>query len=264
MKSFLLSTILLAAGFSTVAAQTTPLTDPLPEEKETPITCELKTAPSRAGIPVFTEAKDGKEAVGTYHYKLWIPKGYAAAPAKKWPCMFIMSPGGNAGMGSMGDYLKANGFVVVMLTEAKNGQWPPIVGNFLAAHDDVVKRVRIAEGQKYATGFSGGARGSSVFVQARPGFCGLVLQGAGASQSTGNKYNVTGIRANSKLYTVLTMGTTDDNKKEEEPLKRALGASKFEIIEFEGGHQGASAEVFAKAMDWIKSKTGGSASAFGR
>jgi hypothetical protein len=262
MKSLLFAGALACIGIHTVFAQATPLTDPLPEEKETPITCELTTPPPRAGIPVFTEAKDGREAVGTYHYKLWIPKGYAAAPTKKWPCIFIMSPGGNAGMGSMGDYLKANGFVVVMLMEAKNGPWIPIVGNFLAAHDDVVKRVRIAEGQKYATGFSGGARGSSVFVQARPGFCGLVLQGAGASQGNG-KYNVTGIRANSKLYTVLTMGTTDDNKKEAEPLKRALGSSKLEILEFEGGHQGAPAEVFAKAMDWIKSKTGGSASAFG-
>jgi hypothetical protein len=263
MKISVATALLLGAMIVSLPAQTaTPLTQPLVEGQDTTITCELKTPPTRAGIPVFNTAKDCQTAVGTYHYKLWIPMGYLAAPQKKWPCIFVMSPGGNAGMGPMAEYLKANGFVVVMLVEAKNGEWGPIVGNFLAAHDDVTKRVRIAEGQKYATGQSGGARASSVFVQARPGFCGLVLQSAGASQDNG-KYNVTGIRSNSKLYTVMTMGNTDGNKKEEAPLKSALGSSRFEIIDFDGGHVWAPAPVFAQAMDWIKGKTGGaSASAF--
>ena len=97
-------------------------------------------------------------------------------------------------MGTMQGYLKANGFVVVMLLDAKNGPWEPIVGNFLAAHDDVVKRVRIEEGKKYATGMSGGGRASSVFVQIRPGFCGLVTQGAGASFDGKNDYQIAGIK----------------------------------------------------------------------
>ena len=89
--------------------------------------------------------------------------------------MFIASPSGNASMGAMAERLKSGGYVVVMLVESKNGPWGPIVGNFLAAHDDVVQRVRIQEGLKFATGMSGGARASSVFVQARPGFAGLIL-----------------------------------------------------------------------------------------
>ncbi len=47
-------------------------------------------------------------------------------------------------------------------------------------------------------------------------------------------------------------------------MKSALGSARFEIIEFDGGHVWAPAPVFAQAMDWIKSKSGGSASVFSR
>src|SRR4051794_5358417 len=174
--AFLGSLSLFAASAS---AEVTPLNQPLPEESETTITCELAEAPRANQVPVFDTQKQAEDAKGTYHYKLWLPKGYNADATRRWPCMFIMSAGGNASMGLMAAWLKANGFVVVTLAEARNGPWEPIVGNFLAAHDDVTKRVRIAEGRKFATGESGGARGSSVFVQLRPGFTGLILQGAG-------------------------------------------------------------------------------------
>ena len=38
--------------------------------------------------------------------------------------------------------------VVVMLIESRNGPWAPTIGNFFAAHDDVVRRIRIREGQR--------------------------------------------------------------------------------------------------------------------
>ncbi len=140
-----------------VQSAPTPLDAPLPEEAETEIACDLTVAPKAGEVPVLSSAKDALEALGSYHYRLWLPKGYAAEPSKRWPCIFIMSPGGRATMQSMKESLKGRGFVVVMLVEAKNGPWGPIVGNFLAAHDDVAKRVRIDPTAKYATGFSGGA-----------------------------------------------------------------------------------------------------------
>ncbi len=156
----------------TLHAETTPLTQPLSDESLTTITCELTQAPPYSDVPVFDKPQEAASTVGTYHYKLWLPKGYGAAPARQWPCMFVMAAGGNASMATMESWLKSNGFIVVLLVEAKNGSWSPIIGNFLAAHDDVIKRVRVADGQKYATGQSGGARASSVFVQLRPGFRG--------------------------------------------------------------------------------------------
>jgi len=238
-------------------AETTPLTQPLSDESETKITCELTQPPRPSEVPVFKSQKDAESTRGVYHYKLWLPKGYSADAKKSWPCMFIMSAGGNAAMGPMESHLKNNGFVVVMLVEAKNGPWPPIMGNFLAAHDDVIKRVRIAEGRKFATGQSGGARASSVFVQLRPGFCGLILQAAGASSDEAGNYNVAGIKRNPQLHIAMTMGTSDSNKHEVGRMKKLFTSQRLAVFEFNGGHMWAPAEVFEKAMAWLNEKTSG-------
>lgn len=235
---------------------TTPLNAPLPEGAETPITCELTKAPTVAETRIFGSPKEADTAKGVWHYKLWIPNGYAAAPLKKWPAMFIMSPGGNAGMGAMADHLKAKGFVVVLLVDSKNGPWGPVVGNFLAAHDDVIKRVRIDETKKFATGHSGGARGSSLFVQARPGFVGLIMQSAGPA-SVHDAYDVMGIRGNAKLYVAMTMGDSDQNKSEVERTKAALSVpARFQAFPFAGGHQWAPRETIEQALTWVESKSG--------
>lgn len=239
--------ILTAAAFAGI----TPLTEPLGEEKEITITCELTEAPKRNEIVVFESAKQGEAAKGVYNYKLWLPKGYLAEPQKRFPCMFIMSAGGNAAMGNMAEYLKTNGFVVVMLVEAKNGQWEPIVGNFLAAHDDVIKRVRVDLDRRFATGMSGGARGSSVFVQARPGFAGLILQGAGLAYDEKSAYHSSKIKRDSKLRVAMTMGDSDSNKSEMERTGSELSRSRFRVFEFKGGHVWAPPEVFAEAMAWV-------------
>jgi hypothetical protein len=242
----------------TVCAQTTPLSQPLKDGAETTITCELTQAPHVSQVPVLKSQKEADNTKGIYHYKLWLPAGYSAKPQEQWPCLFIMSPAGNASMGAMESYLKANGFVVVMLVEAKNGPWEPIIGNFLAAHDDVIKRVRIADGRKYATGQSGGARASSVFVQLRPGFGGLILQSAGASfDDSNNNYNVAGIVRNAHLRVAMTMGDSDKNKNEVDRMKALLPAQRFAAFEFKGGHVWAPADVFEKAMTWVQAKSAG-------
>lgn len=214
------------------AEAVTPFNAPLPESAETLITCQLAKAATTAETRIFDAPKDADSAKGTWHYKLWMPTGYAAAPLKKWLIMFIMSAGGNAGMGAMADHLKAKGYVVVMLADSKNGPWGPVIGNFLAAHDDVIKRVRIDETKKFATGQSGGARGSSLFVQTRPGFAGLILQATGLASVRG-AYDVQGIRSNPRLYVVMMMGDTDQNKDEVERTKVAISApARFQTFPF--------------------------------
>ena len=92
------------------------------EQQEVTITCELTQAPKWSDIPVFESATDCLAATGTYHYVLWLPKGYLADTQRRWPCMFIADGGGHAKMGNMAAWLKARGYVVVMLVESKNGQ----------------------------------------------------------------------------------------------------------------------------------------------
>ncbi len=226
--------------------------EPLAEETEISITCQLMQAPSIGQVPVFAMTKECEECKGTYHYKLWLPKGYNAAPQRRWPCMFMASAGGNAKMGQMAGWLKANRYIVVMLVESKNGPWAPIIGNFLAAHDDVVNRVRIQEGLKFATGMSGGARASSMFVQLRAGFCGLILQGAGAAYDPQNRYAATGLRQNAALYIAMTVGRKDNNFGEANRMKNLIPSNRFFAVEFDGGHVWAPADVFGKAITWTE------------
>jgi hypothetical protein len=246
--------LLVGAGATTLTAETTPLDQPLVEEKEITITCELKVAPRVGEVPVLQSAKECEGAKGVYHYKLWLPKGYLADSQKRWPCLFIAAAGGNAKMGNMAAWLKTNGYVVVMLVESKNGPWEPIIGNFLAAHDDAVKRARILEGAKVATGMSGGARASSVFVQLRPGFSGLILQAAGAAFDGQNRYHVAGLKRNPNVHVALTMGDQDKNHGEVARMKAALGGSRLRVYSFKGGHEWAPAPVFEEAAEWIQSQ----------
>ena len=253
MKRFANYILLLWIGVCAISrAEITAPDLPLQEGHEVTITCELKQAPKQQDIPVFDSAKDVEQSKGIYHYKLWLPKGYFADSQRRWPCIFIASPDGNAGMGQMDPWLKSNGYVVVMLVESKNGPWGPIVGNFLAAHDDVVRRVRIQEELKFATGMSGGARASSVFVQIRSGFSGLILQAAGAASDDKGGYHLVGIKRNPALWVAMTMGDNDDNKSEVARMRTALGAAKFLALSFKGGHDWAPLEVFDRAITWIE------------
>jgi hypothetical protein len=253
MKYLLLwSTVALFAGVS-VRGEVTPLNQSLPEEQEITIACELTVPPKLSDIPVFRLTKECETAKGDYHYNLWLPKGYHADTQRRWPCLFIASARGKAKMGNMAEWLKANGYIVVMLVESRNGPWEPIVGNFVAAHDDLVKRVRILEGMKMATGMSGGARASSIFVQIRPGFSGLILQGAGAAfeEKTG-KYHLDKMKRNSALHTVITMGKEDNNAVEVDRMKAGLGTSRLDVLMFDGGHMWAPQDLFENAIVWIE------------
>ncbi len=250
--------IIFASVFFSVGAianaEITPLSAPLQEGTETVIECELKQAPTLSEVPVFEIQKEVKDTPGIYHYGLWVPKDYNKNPQRRWPCVFIMSASGSAGFGVMKNRLEMNGgYIVVMLVEAKNGPWPPIIGDFLAAHDDVIQRMRVQEGLKFATGFSGGARASSVFAQLRPGFSGLIMQAAGPSfQSKSGNYNVAGLKRNPNLWVAMTMGDSDGNRNEIEKFRKQFGAERFKAFSFKGGHSGAPAPVFAEALDWIE------------
>jgi hypothetical protein len=210
-------------------ARPTPLDAPLAEGGLTRITCLHR-------------------GTDPYHYQLWLPAGYSAAPTKSWPTIFIASPGGKATQGNMAEWIQRHGYVAVMLEESRNGEWEPSVGNFIAAHDDVVRRVRVAEGRKIATGMSGAARASSVFVGLRPGFGGLLLQGAGYAPVGPNGASpVPGIKV---AAIAATFGEKDPNYAEGPRMKRLFG-DRMELFEFRGGHQWAPKETVEDALDSI-------------
>ena len=188
----------------------TPLTASLPEDEETLVSVVLQEkhrkyqAPERGLQPLKG---------GEYNYKVWIPKGYNAQKTRNWPCIFIINPKGNAGMGPMSAYLRAGDYIVVMLQEASAAGLHR--ENFLTAHDDVVQRLRIASRLKFATGFAGGARIASLVVQYRPGFAGLFQQGAGfAFNKNSGQYLIANLPRNN--FSIATsIGNSDSTSFEE-------------------------------------------------
>jgi predicted esterase len=219
-------------------------------------------APSRT-TPLELVIKDGVETriacdhnggyskySGVYHYRVILPKGYHADPAKEWSVLFVASPGGNATLGNMADWVKKHGYIAILLDESKNGPWDPSVGNFLAAHQDAMKRFRIGPGRKVCTGFSGGARASSIFVSIGDNFGGVILQGAGTGILDDGLRGLRGVQIPA---VVVTMGKKDSNRGEIKALREML-SDRLEVLEFEGGHQWAPKDTIEKALDYVHAK----------
>ncbi len=182
-----------------------------------------------------------------FHYRLYLPADYHAAAPARYPVMFIASPSGHASMGAMAARLRRDRWVVVMLVESRNGSndWMP---NFLAAHDDVMGRVRVHPDMKFCTGLSGGARVCSVYPGMRSGFRGLVLQAAGLWSP-----RIFADGANRDLVIYGTFGAFDFNLKFARQVRRAIPPGARGLAEvWDGGHAWAPPEVFDRAMDWVE------------
>ncbi len=220
----------------------TPATELPPPGAEAAITCEI------AGRESFsaTGMKD-KPAPGFYHYQLYLPAGFDSGAEH--PAIFVMSPGGKARAAGLKPFADQAGWIVAGLTEAKNGPWEPIMGNFLAAHDDLVRRCKVAADKKFATGFSGGARGSSLFVQLRPGFRGVLLQGAGFWFED-RAYGVKELPPTCRV--AMIVGTADNNHSELARLREALPRKQpFKSWEWPGGHQKPPDDLLREALLWL-------------
>lgn len=184
---------------------------------------------------------------GFFHYQLYLPADYHENSAAKYPVMFITAPSGDAEMGPMAARLKRDRWVVVMLVEARNGSvlWQP---NFVAAYDDVLRRVHVQPEMFFCTGFSGGARMCSTFPGMRPGFQGLILQAAGYWGPS--KY----VReASTPLAVYGIFGNTDPNRSEARRIRGSQPTATRTMIEvWEGDHAWAPTPVFERALDWVE------------
>lgn len=157
---------LLLIGAS-AAAETSPPDTPLPDDKVTTIQCEHATSE-----PVFIGDATVQSLPGTYSYKVYVPPGYndPTNAESTYPVVFVCSGSGNPSIKDLHSFARSHRWVVVLVSDAKNGPWPPIYGAFLATHDDAMKRLRIRDGLKIAMGASGGAAMTGYGITVRPGF----------------------------------------------------------------------------------------------
>ena len=232
--------VLLLAG-PLAAEEPTPLMAVLPAGEVTTIAC-LSPYGARQNVPDWPPD-------GLFHYRLYLPSDYHDQPARQYPIMFIASPGGEAQMGHMAERLTRDRWVVAMLSESRNRSvlWYP---NFVAAYSDVMKRVRVHPKMLFCTGFSGGARVCSSYPSIRPGFQGLILQGAGYS---GPAWVLT--RSNARVTVYGLFGDRDPNRREAHRIRRRLPLHTRSLVEiWDGGHEWAPAPAFERALDWAEDK----------
>jgi hypothetical protein len=223
---------------------------PTPDDAITEIACSTAVKAIRAGNGNMTVA------AGDYHYRVYLPPDYSKDADETFPCMFIFSPEGNAKPGHLADFARKNRWVLVMLVESKNGTFDPVIGNFLAAYDDAVKRIRIQPGMLFATGESGGARAASMAVELRPGFGGVLLQGAGFWYPAGYKTTHSFKNVNPSLAVYALFGQTDMNRGEAMTVRHDLPPNtpyRWDI--FTGGHQWAPTDAVEPALQWLQKQS---------
>lgn len=227
-------------------ADVTPHDAILTSNATTTITCQYTGGALSAGDWRITPAKD------TYHYRLYVPPGYDPQSKDRYGCLIVFSPTGDADPGTAGWWLRRERMFGVSLVEAKNGPTEPIMGNFLAAFDDVKSRVPIADGFIVMTGMSGGARCTSVAAALRPGCGGLILQGAGFAIING-RFSTSATKTNPGMAVYGIFGLEDFNAPEMPTLAKALnGKVPFRCAVFDGQHDYAPPADMAEGLDYIQ------------
>jgi hypothetical protein len=222
-----------------------------PELKEDTTTLFHVTWPEKTHLPHPYE--DLPAAAGNFSYGLYLPPGYNEHPNQRYPSIWIMSPGGSAGLGNMAARAHDEGWVAVMFVEARNGDWDPIFGDFLSTHADVVNRVRLIDGLKIGTGFSGGARGTSILTQICPGFGGEILQAAGFAFYDSGDYRTELVPHDHPYAVFMADGKNDGNVTEIEKMKSALHVP-FKGVTFDGSHDAAPKPLMNAGLDWMLQK----------
>lgn len=181
-------------------------------------------------------------------YALYLPSNYTAS--KKWPVIYGFDPAarGNLPVQLFKDAAEKYGYIVVGSNNSRNGPAVPLQKIIATLWDDTHARFSIDERRVYATGFSGGARVACAFASAYEGMvAGVIACGAGfPSQITPSR--------STPFVFFGTVGTDDFNYFEMRQLDRTLDslgiAHRVEV--FEGGHDWASPNLLARAVEWLE------------
>lgn len=232
--------------------QPTPMDAPLAEETPVTIDCELKRMPGVSEMKHLTRFKERQAVMGAFQYQVRLPRGFHEAPAKSWPSMFIVAPEDHARLEAVQAWLSTNGFVTVVLLNARQGDLAPAIGNFLSAHDDAVKRLRLKDGEKWMIGVEEVGRRASLFVQYRPGFRGLLLLNTLAFRGAGNKPDLEGLRRNSTIRIASLYDYMGGSLRDDWLIGKAINApERSRSFEYWESIDGDFTKAFDRATAWI-------------
>ncbi|MCJ8330758.1 MAG: hypothetical protein HRT89_25170 [Lentisphaeria bacterium] len=237
----------LLLAVSMLFAKPTPLSLKLKGDATTLIECNLAKPIEKSPFKKALTAP-----LKGYHYNLYIPANYTKYKTLKFPVMFISSPTGKAGMTTLKQRLIDDHWIVVMLIESKEGDenW---LNNFLAAHDDVMKRCRIAKNGKFAAGLGEGARYVSSYPLFRKGFQGIFCHGAGFYKGFSKKNYYKWFKDGIKV--AMSFDDTNANAYEAHKLRRDLNKEcKYRLFFYKGENSWAPTDIVNDMMNWMNNQ----------
>jgi len=185
----------------------------------------------------------GINCVGTsFHYQVYVPKGYD--PAKPAPLVVHSNPGGNAKPLST-KLADEFGWIMIGLTEARNGPYQVIVHNRAAALFDLRLRLAIDWRQVFFAGDSGGARSSSLSAMTYPDLCAGLLLSIGAYPEQAAPHP--------RIPIFFITGDKDPNLGEVEGAYRDAKAARrpTELLRHKGGHENGGQANIEQALRWL-------------
>lgn len=177
-----------------------------------------------------------------WSYHLYLPSFFN--PAREWPVLFVMSPGGGS-PGTLNRYLKGaekNGWILAVSRQSKNG-FDESKEAVLAMVEDVRAKHPIAEDRMYSSGFSGGARIAFVVAKElkREPLAGVLACGAGGKPAAMDRRTV--------VYGL--SGTNCFNRWDMACTHKKLRNDDSRLWFFPGRHEWANAELIRDGMSWL-------------
>ncbi|MEW6207776.1 MAG: hypothetical protein AB1631_05370 [Acidobacteriota bacterium] len=180
-------------------------------------------------------------------YALYLPTAYT--PSKRWPIIYCFDPAarGSVPLERFKPAAEKYGFIIVGSNNSRNGPDSPLTLILRTLWEETHARFSIDDRRVYAAGFSGGARVASAMAYVSEGkVAGVIGCGAGFHQQ---------IQPSRSLSFAFfgTVGVDDFNYPELRALDEALdGLIPHRVETFEGGHDWASTEICAKAVEWME------------
>jgi len=209
----------------------------------------LATSAARAAEPApgkQTRLPCKKNA--SYTYDLYVPKAYAENAEKKFPVLFLSSPGANPGFMSLENWAEKNGVLLVGINDSKN-EIP--FKTIFEIQDDVIQTVeatlRLHPCLRFSIGFSGAGWASMHMADRYPDkHAGVVMMGHSANGTMCAKH--------------ISVAFIHGEKDETHPVSAALGAYQAfksrgnpvrKIIVPGRGHQPGTREEMETMLNWM-------------
>ncbi|MBT7067585.1 MAG: hypothetical protein HN919_14895 [Verrucomicrobia bacterium] len=183
-----------------------------------------------------------REPAWSYH--LYLPSNFNLS--RKWPVMFVMSPGGGQA-GGLKRYVpgaEQNGWILAISVQSKNGfeQSDTAVS---AMVDDVLEQQPIDTERLYASGFSGGARMAFATAEAykKKDFAGILPCGAGGARAS--------LWKGTDIYGLC--GSNCFNRWDMACTKKTL-SNEYYLWFFPGAHAWAGPVDIADGITWLNGR----------